>query len=103
MNNKIKCACGGQTSDTTILKDGVKMKSQKCAKCGETYISGSEMLRYDILKGKSSMARKIRKSGDSLIVTVPKQIIEKFGVHDGDVASFEQDEKEIKMKIVHME
>jgi len=98
-----KCTCGGALSDTTVEKNGVKMKAQKCSKCGETYISGSEMLRYDILKGKSSMVRKIRKSGDSLVVTVPKQIVEKFDVHDGDVIAFEPHEKEIKLKIVHTE
>lgn len=97
-----KCVCGGEIRNTTIVKNGVKMKVQKCGKCGEIYIPGSEMLKYDIIKGKSSMARKIRKSGDSLIVTVPKQIVEKFNVHDGDIMAFESDEKEIKLKIVRM-
>ena len=98
----IKCVCGGKTRDMTIVKNGVKMRIQKCGKCGEIYISGSEMLKYDIIKGKSSLARKIRKSGDSLVVTVPKQIVEKFNVHDGDIIAFEPDEKEIKLKIVHI-
>jgi|SRR3989304_10075709 len=98
-----KCICGSTLSKTTIEKDGVKLKAQKCSKCDEIYISGSEMLKYDIIKGKSSMVRKVRKSGDSLIVTVPKQIVEKFNVHDGDVIAFEHHEKEIKLKIIHME
>lgn len=98
-----KCICGGGLSNATIEKNEVKLKVQKCNKCGEIYIPGSEMLRYDILKGKSSLARKVRKSGDSLVVTVPKQIVEKFGVHDGDVIAFEPHEKEIKLKIVHTE
>lgn len=98
-----RCICGGKLKHITINKDGVKMKAHKCGKCGEIYIPGSEMLRYDVIKGKSSMVRKIRRSGDSLIVTVPKQIVEKFEVHDGDVIAFEPDEKEIKIKIVHME
>jgi len=98
----VKCICGGRTNDTTIVKNGIKIKVQKCSKCGETYISGSEMLRYDIIKGKSSMVRKIRKSGDSLVVTVPKQIVKKFKVHNGDMMAFEPNEKEIKLKIVHM-
>lgn len=97
-----KCVCGGKTRDTTIIKNSVKMRVQKCNKCMEIYIPGSEMLKYDIIKGKSSMARKIRKSGDSMVVTVPKQIVEKFNVHDGDVIAFEPGEKEIKLKIVHM-
>jgi hypothetical protein len=98
-----KCTCGGSLSDTVIEKNGVKMKAQKCGKCGEMYIPGSEMLRYDVLKGKSSLARKVRKSGDSLVVTVPKQIVKKFGVHDGDVIAFESGEKEIRLKVVHTE
>lgn len=98
-----KCTCSGTLSDTAIEKNGVKLKVQKCGKCGEIYIPGSEMLRYDIIKGKNSLVRKIRKSGDSLVVTVPKQIVEKFGVHDGDVIAFESHEKEIKLKIVHTE
>ena len=98
-----KCVCGGKLSHTSIEKNGVKLKVQKCSKCGEIYIPGSEMLKYDIIKGRSSMVRKIRKSGDSLIVTVPKQIVEKFNVHDGDVIAFEHHEKEIKLKIIHME
>lgn len=98
-----KCICGGLLSQTTIEKDGVRMKAQKCKKCGEIYIAGSEMLRYDIIKGKSSIVRKVRKSGDSLVVTVPKQVVEKFNVHDGDVIAFELNEKEIKLKVVHVE
>jgi len=98
-----QCICGGSLSPATIVKNGVKMKVQKCERCGEIYIPGSEMLRYDIIKGKSSMVRKIRKSGDSLIVTVPKQLVEKFHVHDGDVVAFEPHEKEIRLKIVHMD
>ncbi|MBI2579509.1 MAG: hypothetical protein HYW27_01270 [Candidatus Aenigmarchaeota archaeon] len=98
-----KCMCGGSLGDLVVEKDGVKMKAQKCGKCGETYIPGSEMLRYDMIKGKSSMVRKVRKSGDSMVVTVPKQIIEKFNVHDGDVIAFEPHGKEIKIKIVHAE
>ncbi len=97
-----KCVCGGKTRDTTIVKNGVKMRIQKCRKCGEIYIPGSEMLKYDIIKGKSSLARKIRKSGDSLVVTVPKQIVKKFNVHNGDIMAFESDEKEIRLKIVHI-
>lgn len=96
-----KCVCGGKMNITTIEKNGVKMKAQKCGKCGEIYIPGSEMLRYDIIKGKSSMARKIRRSGDSLVVTVPKQIVERFNVHSGDVMAFEPHEEEIKLRIVH--
>lgn len=98
-----KCICSGLLSNTTIEKNGVKMKVQKCKKCGEIYIPGSEMLRYDIIKGKGSLVRKIRKSGDSLVVTVPKQIVTKFKMHDGDVIAFETQEKEIKLKIIHME
>lgn len=103
MEKMTKCTCGGTVSNTTIEKNGVKMKVQKCNKCGEIYVPGSEMLRYDIIKGKSSIVRKIRKSGDSLIVTVPRQIVEKFGVHDGDFIAFESHDKEIKLKIVHAE
>ncbi|MBI2173452.1 MAG: hypothetical protein HYT73_04595 [Candidatus Aenigmarchaeota archaeon] len=99
----VKCACGGSLGDTIIEKNRVKMKAQKCGKCGEVYIPGSEMLKYDMIKGKSSIVRKVRKSGDSMVVTVPKQIIEKFNVHDGDVIAFEPHGKEIKIKIVHTE
>jgi hypothetical protein len=98
----VKCKCGGALGDAVIEKDGVRMKIQKCGKCGETYIPGSEMLKYDMIKGKSSIVRKVRKSGDSMIVTVPRQIVEKFNVHDGDVIAFEPHEKDIKIKIVHM-
>lgn len=97
----VRCVCGGKLRSTSIERGGIKMAAQKCEKCGETYISGSEMLRYDILKGKSSMARKIRKSGDSLVVTVPRQIVEKFNVHTGDFIAFESKDDEIKLRILH--
>ncbi len=84
-----KCICGGSLSSTSVERNGVRMKAQRCSRCGEIYIPGSEMLRYDILKGKTSMVRKVRKSGDSLVVTVPKQIVDRFNVHDGDVIAFE--------------
>lgn len=98
-----KCICGGSLSDTTVEREGVKMKAHKCNRCGEIYIPGSEMLRYDIIKGKSSLVRKIRQSGDSLVVTVPKQIVEQFNAHEGDFVTFEPGEKQIKVKIVHAE
>ena len=98
-----KCMCGGALKETVIEKNGVKLRVQKCGSCSEIYIPGSEMLRYDIIKGKSALSRKIRRSGDSLIVTVPKQIVEQFNVHDGDMIAFEPAKDEIKVKIVHTE
>ncbi len=98
-----KCVCGGSLKDDSLMKNGVKLSVQKCIKCGEIYIPGSEMMRYDIIKGTSPMVRKIRKSGDSLIITVPKQIVEKFNAHDGDYITFEPNEKEVRIKIIHAE
>ncbi len=97
------CACGGKMADTAVERSGIKLKGLKCKKCGEIYFPSSEMMRYEILTGRSSLVRKVRKSGDSMIVTVPKQIIEKFSVHEDDMIYFETGEnnKEITIRILH--
>jgi len=104
MEKMKRCTCGGNFLEAAVERNGVMLKGLKCRKCGETYFPGSEMMRYEILTGKSSLVRKVRRSGDSMIVTVPKQIIEKFKLHEDDMIYFKSDEKdeEITIKILHM-
>ena len=103
MGEMKKCVCGGKFIETTIERSGIKLNGMRCSKCGEVYFPSSEMMRYEILTGKSSLVRKVRKSGDSIIVTVPKQIVEKFNVHEDDMVYFESGEsnKELTIKILN--
>jgi hypothetical protein len=97
-----KCTCGGTLTNAVVERSGIELKGLKCRKCKEIYFPSSEMMKYEILTGKSSLVRKVRKSGDSMIVTVPKQIIEKFDVHEDDMIYFEsENDKNIVLKILH--
>lgn len=64
-----ECTCGGNLIKTSIERNGVRLYGMKCKKCDEIYFPSSEMMRYEILTGKSSLVRKVKKSGDSIVVT----------------------------------
>ena len=93
--------CKGDLKLTSIEKDGIKLKCLKCGKCGEEYFTSSELVKYDILKGKKSLVRKFGVLGDSIIMRVPNKILKDFKIEPGDYGIFEERQDGILVKPFH--
>ncbi len=81
--------CNITLEDTTALMDGIKLKCQRCPKCGEEYFTSSELMRYDILKGNRAMVRKFGNLGQSTVIRLPNKVVSELNIHAGDYAYFE--------------
>lgn len=81
--------CNVELENTTTLMGGVRLKCQKCPKCGEEYFTSSELMRYDILKGNRTMIRKFGTLGQSTVLRIPEKVISELKIKTGDYAHFE--------------
>ena len=96
-----ECVCGGELTKTFEKREGIKLKGMRCVKCNEVYISGDELLKFEILTGRrKSLARKISKVGSSKVVRIPSKILEQFDIKLGDYVLFEPTGEEIRLKVV---
>ena len=100
-----RCAlCKGELNPHKEESGGVEIKGWKCKKCGETFFLASEMMRWEVLTGKrSDIARKARKIGNSIVVTIPKKLVKEIGIHKDDYILFEKTDKGTLLKVVHGE
>lgn len=81
--------CHIELEDTTTLMNGIKLRCQKCSKCGEEYFTSSELMRYDVLKGNRTMIRKFGILGRSTVIRIPEGVVSKLKIRKGDYAYFE--------------
>ncbi len=96
--------CKGELNPLKEQSEGIEIKGWKCAKCGETFFPSSEMLRWEVLTGKrSDLARKVRKIGNSIAVTLPKKLVKEIGIHKDDYILFEKTNRGTLLKVVHGE
>ena len=82
--------CEAKVKAATVNKEGVRLRCLRCPKCGEEYFTSSELIKYDILKGKRSLVRKFGQLGDSVIMRVAQKILKDLGVKPGDYGVFEE-------------
>lgn len=83
-------------------KDNVDIHGFQCAKCGETFFSASEILRWEVLSGRrKENVRKIRKVGNSVTVTLPNKLVEEDDVKNDDYAIFLKTRDGYMIRIVH--
>lgn len=98
--NLIRCVtCNKDLVKTTVKRRSVEMHGQKCPKCGEIYFPSSEIAKYEMLTGKS-IRRKFRESGNSIVITVPTQIVKKLNIHEDDIAIYEPEKDGFKVKVI---
>ncbi len=96
--------CRGELNLHKEKSDGVEIKGWKCKKCEETFFLASEMVRWEVLTGKrSDLARKVRKIGNSIVVTLPKKLVKEIGIHKDDYILFEKTKRGTLLKVVHGE
>ncbi|MBI2663857.1 AbrB/MazE/SpoVT family DNA-binding domain-containing protein [Candidatus Woesearchaeota archaeon] len=93
--------CGSSVHAAKIMKEGVKLNGLKCPKCGEEYFTSSELVKFDILKGKRKLIRKFGVLGDSTIMRFPNDVLEDYGIKPGDYGAFEKRPEGILIKPVH--
>ena len=93
--------CGTKVKATKCIKDGVTLNCMKCPKCGEEYFTSSELIKYDILKGKRKMIRKFSTLGDSTIIRLPTNVLDNYKIKPGDYGVLEEKEDGILIKPIH--
>jgi len=82
--------CGNKIKQVNIIKEGVNINCLKCLKCGEEYFTSSELIKFDIKKGRRSLVRKFGVLGDSTIMRLPNKIIKDYNIKPGDFGVFEK-------------
>jgi DNA-directed RNA polymerase subunit M/transcription elongation factor TFIIS len=86
-----KCIeCGGRLEKVSVKREGVSLEAWKCSKCGEEYYSSEQVTKYEIMTGKmKKYVRKARIIGMSIVVTIPKELTEKYDIDQGELLYFE--------------
>ena len=81
--NDILCkSCNKITVKGHVIRDGFKIRTWKCAKCGKVWyhpLDSNEYLKFNKLKQKQFKV-KLRKVGNSFSATIPQEIIEFEGI-----------------------
>ena len=78
-NHQILCnECNVQTSNSSIIRNGFKLRVKKCPKCNKTIYHPLDLQEYENfnkLKNKQFQV-KLRFVGNSYTVSIPKEIID---------------------------
>lgn len=98
---KICYKCGTKVKKAKCCKEGIDIDCMRCPKCGEEYFTSSELMKFDIMKGKRKLVRKFGVLGDSTIMRFPPQMIKDFNIKPGDYGVFEPKPEGILIKPVH--
>ena len=98
-----RCAiCKGELTEHKEKMDAVEVRGLRCTKCGETFFSSSELLRWEIMSGKrKDNVRKIRKIGNSLTITLPSVFVKSDDISDNDLAIFKKKKNGYLIQIIH--
>ena len=83
--NDILCKnCKKKTVKGQIVRDGFKIRTWECQKCGKIWhhpLDTNEYLKFNKLKQKHFKV-KLRRVGNSFSATIPNEIIEFEGIKD---------------------
>ncbi|HLF05755.1 MAG TPA: hypothetical protein VI893_01030 [Thermoplasmata archaeon] len=85
-------------------KEGQPLRGWRCARCGEVFFTATELIRWEVLTGRRRRdARRVRKVGGSLMVTLPESIAE-GAIHESDFALFRRERgRRLIIDIIHPE
>ena len=83
---EIPCECGRMASRSTVKYKEYEVRGWVCKKCKKEYIHPEDSLKISKLEAlkKSGMKVKIRTVGQSLVITLPKEIAEIYGLEKGE-------------------
>ena len=93
--------CGTNVKIATCIKEGVTLNCLKCPKCGEEYFTSSELIKFDIKKGKRKLIRKFGILGDSTVIRFPTEILKDYKITPEDYGVFEEKPEGILIKPIH--
>lgn len=86
---EIPCECGAMASKSTVKYKEYEVRGWICKKCKKEYIHPEDSLKISKLEAlkKNNVKVKIRTVGQSLVITLPKEIAELYGLEKGEIVS----------------
>ncbi len=83
---EIPCECGGKASRSTVKYKDYEVRGWVCKKCKKEYINPEDSLKISKMEAlkKSGVKVKIRNVGQSLVITLPKELAELYGLQKGE-------------------
>ena len=94
--------CGIDVKVSKCVKEGISLNCLKCPKCGEEYFTSSELIKFDIMTGRTKLVRKFGVLGDSMVMRFPTKLVEDYKIKPGDYGVFEERPEGILIKPVHI-
>lgn len=84
---EIPCECGGMASKGTVKYKDYEVRGWACKKCKKEYIHPEDSLKISKIEAlkKSGIKVKVRTVGQSLVITLPKVIVELYGLERGEM------------------
>lgn len=82
--DEVDCECGSIMKPAVFNIEGFSMRGWKCKKCGRVDYSDDINLLLTVRKFKKQGAHlKLRKVGDTVVITIPKEIREALRLRPG--------------------
>lgn len=83
---EIPCECGAMASKRTIKYKDYEVRGWVCEKCKKEYIHPEDSLKISKLEAlkKEHVKVKIRTVGQSLVITLPKEVAEVYDLEKGE-------------------
>ncbi|MEE9236940.1 MAG: hypothetical protein V3U52_04055 [Thermoplasmata archaeon] len=88
---KIVCHCGGETEQVRTHWRGIPVRAWRCRKCGEEMIHPSDAQRALVIAraiDRGEFRVKVRQVGKSLTLTIPRKLVEAYGLEVGEIAEW---------------
>lgn len=93
--------CGDNVKKSRCIKEGISLECLKCTKCGREFFTSSDLVKFDIIKGRRKMFRKFGMLGGSTMVRLLPRLIKDCKINPGDYGVFEKKPEGILIKLMH--
>ncbi len=99
--DELKCDCGGTMKPKLFNVEGFDVRGWQCKKCGRIDYSDDMNVVLTIKKFKKAGALlKLRRVGDTIVITIPKEIREALKLREGeDVKMYPLSKKKVMIEI----
>jgi hypothetical protein len=100
--SQMECACGGKAKEISSEFHGFKARGWKCTKCGEEFLDPKDIepiLMLNKLQREGRLSFKVRRVGNSLSVTIPKEVVGFLGLSEKKEVKFELPNPELAKKL----
>jgi len=99
--DELKCECGGTMKPRTFDVEGIPVRGWECKKCKRIEYSDDINLVLTIKKyRKQGASLKLRQVGDTVVITIPKEIREAMQFNAGeDVKLYPMSRKKVVIEL----